>query len=81
MSYYITHGFIKYTCLHVVQTLPCRLLEKGGRATQMWQYNLTTDMTDLENKLRSTWNQKLARVAGQYNSPEEGLEQIGKVGV
>ena len=38
-------------------------------------------MTDLENKLRSTWNQKLARVAGHNNSPEEGLEQIGKVGV
>lgn len=47
----------------------------------MWQYNLTPDMTDLENKLRSTWNQKLARVAGHGKSPEEGLERLGKVGV
>lgn len=38
-------------------------------------------MTNLENKLRLTWNQKLARVAGHGKSPEEGLEQLGKVGV
>ena len=81
MSYYIAHGFIKYTCLRVVQTLYCRLPEEEERATQMWQYNLTTDMTDLENKLRSTWNQKLARVSGHGKSAEEGLEQLGEVGM
>ena len=74
-------------CFHKIHVSTCRLKSpfsfarlRGG-AQPKCGYNLITDMTNLENKFRTTWNQKLVRVTGHDKSPEEGLEKLGKVGV